>query len=77
MGIPTADIDFARVPCWTVARGPQAGKNFKVSKTAVEIVRTNIQNIGKRVLEFNERFGYVKTVTPQPDYELDWPKPIP
>jgi hypothetical protein len=76
-GIPAEDVDFSRVPCWTIARGPQAGKNFKVSKTAVEVVRTNIQNIGKRVFKFNERFGYMKTVTPQPDYEFDWPKPIP
>jgi hypothetical protein len=67
---------YERIPCWTVYRGPQAGKNFPVSKSAVETVLLNIQTIGKRVANFNTRFGYTKTVTPMLDVEPDWPKPL-
>jgi hypothetical protein len=44
--------DFARVPCWTIFKGPDAGKSFPISIKAVEIVRTNIQSIARRVTAF-------------------------
>jgi hypothetical protein len=75
--LPTENITkFERIPCWTVSRGAGAGKNFPISKAAVETVRLNIQNVGKRVADFNTRFGYTKTVTPMPDVESGWPKPL-
>jgi hypothetical protein len=67
---------FERVPCWTVSRGSGAGKNFPISKNAVETARLNIQKVAKRVATFNARFNYTKTVTPMPDVEVDWPKPL-
>jgi hypothetical protein len=67
---------FARIPCWTVSRGTEAGKNFPISKNAVEMVRLNIHKIGARVAAFNARFDYTKTVTPMPEVEADWPKPL-
>jgi hypothetical protein len=69
-------IRFARAPCWTVTRGPSAGRNFPVSTKAVETVRLNVQKLGERVAKFNAKFGYIKTVTPMPEVEKDWPKPL-
>jgi hypothetical protein len=41
--LPTENIvGFVRVPCWTVTRGPGAGKNFPISTKAVETVRFNV-----------------------------------
>lgn len=48
LGAAGATMPFHRPPCWTVARGPNAGKNFPISKKAVETVRLNIQKVGKR-----------------------------
>jgi hypothetical protein len=70
------NIPFVRAPCWTVSRGAEAGKNFPVSTQAVDIVCQNIQSIGERVQEFNKRFSYYKMVTPMPDVEKNWPKPL-
>jgi hypothetical protein len=67
---------FERVPCWTVSRGSGAGKNFPISKDAVETVRLNIQKVGRRVATFNAQFGYTKTVTPMPDVQSGWPIPL-
>jgi hypothetical protein len=67
-------LPFKRIPCWTVTRGPEAGKNFPISKEAVERVRLNIQKIGRDVVSFNARFNYTSTVTPMTEVEKDWPK---
>jgi hypothetical protein len=67
---------LVRIPCWTVFRGAGAGKNFPISKNAVEMVRLNIQKIADRVTAFNARFDYTNAVTPMPEVETDWPKPI-
>jgi hypothetical protein len=75
-GVDPKDIEYDREPCWTISRGPQAGKNFPVSKKAVEIVRVNIQTVGHKLRKFNARFGYTHKVTPMPEVEKGWPKPI-
>jgi hypothetical protein len=67
---------FARIPCWTVFRGAEAGKNFEISTEAVITVRDNIVKIGNRVTDFNNRYGYTKS-SPHTDHlESGWPKPI-
>ena len=69
-------VRFERVPSWTVTRGPAAGKNFPVSTKAVETVRLNVQKLAERLARFNAKFGYAKTVTPMPEVEKDWPRPL-
>jgi len=68
--------EFARIPCWTVFRGAQAGKNFAISSMAVSIVRENIQKIGTRVTSFNVQHGYTKVSQHEGQIENDWPKQI-
>ena len=78
-GVPITNIEqhaMLRVPCWTVFRGAEAGKNFPVSTTAVEIVRTNLQKLGQRVTAFNIRHNYDQPPRTDPTIEKDWPKPL-
>jgi hypothetical protein len=52
-------LPFTRIPYCTITRGPEAGKNFPISK---------------QVASFNARFNYISTVTPMPEVEKDWPR---
>jgi len=67
---------FARKPCWTVYRGSEAGKNFPISRDAVEIVRENVLKITDRVVAFNNAHNYKTTFRPRDTIEVDWPKRI-
>ena len=66
---------FVRPPAWTIFRGSEAGKNFPISTEAVEIVRTNIQALGKKVSDFNSKQGYSETDGSNV-MESDWPRPL-
>ena len=66
---------FVRPPAWTIFRGSEAGKNFPISTEAVEIVRTNIQALGKKVSDFNSKQGYSET-DGSDVVESDWPRPL-
>jgi hypothetical protein len=71
-----ATIPFGRVPCWTLFRGAEAGRNFMISHKAVEIVRANIQNLSKRVLRFNATHNYRSVTKLEDVVQSDWPVPI-
>jgi hypothetical protein len=73
---PITDANLARVPCWTIFRGVEAGKNFPISTKAVEIVQENIQALARRVANFNQRHSYQKSSTPKETVEAEWPKPL-
>lgn len=66
----------ARPHCWTVYRGADAAKNFPASKEAVEIVRTNVQKLARRLTDFNNAQGYVAFNTPMQAVEQNWPTPL-
>jgi len=65
-----------RPPCWTVFRGAQAGKNFPISKRAVEIVRENIRSLELRTSEFNKRHRYHLETLPEKDIVAGRPTPL-
>lgn len=73
---PGHDLDYVRKPCWTVFRGADAGKNFPMSGGAVEIVRQNIQSLGRRVTTFNLRHGYTLRTEHVAPIEQNWPTPL-
>ena len=74
--LSTEEVEYVRVPCWTVFRGGDAGKNYPVSANAVKLVRENIQRLGKKVTEFNFRFNYLGTSDHNKEIEEGWPAPI-
>lgn len=69
-------LNVLRVPCWTIFKGVDAGKNFPVSSKAVETVRVNIQKIGKRTVAFNKRHQYFGKIRPEAPVETGWPTPL-
>ena len=74
---PVGDsYDFALAPCWTISKGPHAGKSFLVSATAVKIVRENIQKLVQKVMGFNLRYDHFKGRQPSDKVETNWPKPL-
>jgi hypothetical protein len=72
----TAIMQFDRVPCWTVFRGGEAGKNFPISTAAVEVVRANIQELIAKVQQFNDQHSYDKFTRLTDDIESEWPVPL-
>jgi hypothetical protein len=76
---PTEEIDpssFVRIPCWTIFIGEDAGKNFAVSNSAVEMVRVNIQKIAQMVIDFNKKKGFTTTSQILGGVEQTWPTPL-
>jgi hypothetical protein len=67
---------FSRIPCWTIFIGDDAGKSFPVSKGAVEIVRTNIQQVAAEVVAFNQGKGFTTGTIVEDVVRVDWPKPL-
>jgi hypothetical protein len=76
VGPSDAGYEFARVACWTLYKGPEAGKNFPISPNAVEIVRSNIQSIATHVQDFNKRLNFLKGRPITEIVEASWPTSI-
>ncbi len=70
-----ADITWIRVPCWTVFKGADKGKNFPISTDAVRVVRTNVQKIAHRLRAFNAQHHFSDNFTANKEIETGWPKP--
>jgi hypothetical protein len=71
------ELSFIRAPCWSISRGPEAGKNFPVSTKAAECVRLNIQKLGSRLKKYNNEHGYKTQRSPNKNIEGSWPIPLP
>jgi hypothetical protein len=62
---------------WSVFRGADAGKKFRVSTHAAQTTRENIQLLGKRMEEFNNRHLYWSLTHGGDGVEQqNWPKRI-
>jgi hypothetical protein len=68
--------NLMRIPCWTVFRGAEAGKNFPISTKAAKTVKENIGALARRVENFNARHGYPAGTPTNETIEADWPKPL-
>lgn len=69
-------LSFSLVPCWTVFRGAEAGKNFPISNNAVEMVLLNVQKTAKEIVDFNVRHKYSAINFPALTVEASWPKSL-
>jgi hypothetical protein len=67
---------FEQQPCWTIFKGPAAGKCYPVSADAVEIVRANVHKVTTRVEVFNTRCRYGRAQEANDKIETDWPVPL-
>ena len=73
VGVP---LQFERVPCWTIFRGSESGKNFRISQQAVTIVRTNVQKLAQQVNLFNSTHGYQPVTKLAEQIEVAWPEAL-
>ncbi|GAC1339746.1 MAG: hypothetical protein NVSMB18_08570 [Acetobacteraceae bacterium] len=61
---------------WTIHMGVDAGKNFPISTSAVQLVRSNIIRLEREIMAFNESHGFAGHSLDLTGVEVGWPEPI-
>lgn len=71
-----AETTFVQPPSWVIFMGEDAGKNYPISTRAVETIISNVNKVGKDLLEFNQIHGFLSGTETSVAAEANWPKPL-
>jgi len=74
--LPLRQAEYSRAPCWTIYIGEDAGKNFPISKLALQKIIANIQNVTNELEVFNSEHNFVIGTDPDDYVQTDWPKSL-